>query len=304
LEKRLAAKLVESAPAILVDNVNGVALKSAMLASVITESPAEIRILGKTQMTKLNSTALFFVTGNGLQISEDLARRFIEVRFDAGTEDPEARPFDGDIVTEVLERRADLLAAALTIWRWGRVDASLARGKPLGGFEKWSQWVGDPLRALGCQDPVERISEAKASDPRRQRTSEIFHILWERHGDHPVFIKELHEDVRAVIDPQGRGRQFLTSAIRNMEGTRAAGFMLTCQRTGRQVGNCDLLAAQASLNIPTVAKSIGTIGGIGPKASRSITPMPPMPPMLTTTPAEKDGLPKLSLKILSRLPMA
>jgi hypothetical protein len=69
LEKRLAAKLVESAPAILVDNVNGVALKSAMLASVITESPAEIRILGKTQMTKLNSTALFFVTGNGLRIS-------------------------------------------------------------------------------------------------------------------------------------------------------------------------------------------------------------------------------------------
>jgi hypothetical protein len=72
--------------------VNGVALKSAMLASAITESPAEIRILGKTQMTKLNSTALFFVTGNGLRISEDLARRFIEVRFDAGTEDLEARP--------------------------------------------------------------------------------------------------------------------------------------------------------------------------------------------------------------------
>ena len=53
-----------------------------------------------------------------------------------------------------------------------------------------------------------------------------------------------------------------------------------------------------------VPYGIGTIGGIGPKASRSITPTPPMPPMLTTTPAEKDGLPKLSLKILSRLPMA
>jgi hypothetical protein len=33
----------------------------------------------------------------------------------------------------------------------------LARGKPLGGFEKWSQWARDPLLALGCQDPVERI---------------------------------------------------------------------------------------------------------------------------------------------------
>jgi hypothetical protein len=51
-----------------------------------------------------------------------------------------------------------------------------------------------------------------------------------------VFIKDLHEDVRAVIDPQGRGRQFLTSAIRNMEGTRAAGFMLTCQRAAGKWG--------------------------------------------------------------------
>jgi hypothetical protein len=66
-------------------------------------------------MSKLNSTALIFVTGNGLRISEDLARRFIEIRFDAGTEDPEARPFKGDILAEVTERRVELLAAVLTI---------------------------------------------------------------------------------------------------------------------------------------------------------------------------------------------
>ena len=107
-----------------------------------------------------------------------------------------------------------------------------------------------PVAGLGCQDPVERISEAKASDPRRQRTSETFHIWWERHGAHPVFIKELHEDVRAVIDPQGRGRQFLTSAIRKMEGTRAAGFMLTCQRPAGKWGT-----ATYSLSKTTEPKS-------------------------------------------------
>ena len=34
-----------------------------------------------------------FLTGNGLTVSEDLARRFVAVDFDARTEDPEARPF-------------------------------------------------------------------------------------------------------------------------------------------------------------------------------------------------------------------
>jgi hypothetical protein len=236
LEKRLAAKLIESSPAVLVDNVNGATLKSAMLASIITERPAEIRILGKTQMRKINPAALILVTGNGLRISEDLARRFLEVRFDAGIEDPEARPFHGDIVAEVTERRIDLLAAVLTIWRWGRVELGLPRGKPFGNFEQWGRWVRDPLLALGCRDPVDRVAEMKSRDPRRQRTAEIFHIWWERHGDHAVAIKNLHEDVRAAIDPQGRGRQFLESVIRSMEGTRAAGFVLTCQRPAGKWG--------------------------------------------------------------------
>jgi len=38
------------------------------------------------------------------------------------------------------------------------------------------------------------------------------------------------EDVRRLIDPQGRGRQFVASAVENMVGTRVAGLTLTVQR--------------------------------------------------------------------------
>ena len=206
LEKRLAAKLIESGPAILLDNVNGAALKSNLLASAISERPAEIRLLGKTEMATLNPSAFIVITGNGLRVSEDLARRFIEARFDARTEDPESRPFDGDVVAEMFERRAELLAACLTIWRWG-LQTNVRRGKPLGSFEQWARWCRDPLLALGCQDAVERIAEAKANDPRRQRTAEIFKAWWHVHGGNAVTVNDLDQSVLAMINPHGRSRR-------------------------------------------------------------------------------------------------
>ena len=57
LDKRLASDLIEAAPILFLDNVNGTILRSDILASVLTERPARIRALGRTQMVTLNSTA-------------------------------------------------------------------------------------------------------------------------------------------------------------------------------------------------------------------------------------------------------
>jgi hypothetical protein len=163
LDKRLAAELVEAQPALFLDNANGVALRSDTLASVLTERPARVRLLGQTRMVPLNSTASIAVTGKGLTVSEDLARRFICCELDARCEDPESRPFPAGFPNDIEQRRGEFLAAALTIWRWGRQNATaLQRGKPLGSFETWAQWCRDPLLALGCRDPVERIEALKA----------------------------------------------------------------------------------------------------------------------------------------------
>jgi hypothetical protein len=180
-------------------------------------------------MVPLNACAFTILTGNGLTVSEDLARRFIAVDFDPKTEDPEARPFMIDIRAEVMKRRRELLAAVLTIWRWGRLDTSIPKGQALGSFEQWCRWVRDPLLALGCQDPVERISEAKERDGRRQAITDLFGIWWERHQDWPVAARDLHEDVKHAADPQGRGRQYLASYLEKLTGTRMAGFVLTRQ---------------------------------------------------------------------------
>jgi hypothetical protein len=229
LEKRIAAELIEGSPALFLDNLNNTAFKSNLLASAITERPARVRLLGRSQMVPLNASAFVILTGNGLTVSEDLARRFLAVDFDARTEDPETRRFASDIRIEVTRRRAELLAALLTIWRWGRIAMNIKPGIALGSFAQWCMWVRDPLLALGCQDPVERVSEAKQRDGHRQTVADLFAIWWDKHQDHPVALRELHDDVKQALDPQGRGRQYVSSQAEKLAGTRMAGFVFTRQ---------------------------------------------------------------------------
>ena len=162
------------------------------------------------------------------------------------------------------------MAALLTIWRWGRIATDIEAGLPLGSFEQWCRWVRDPLLALGCQDPVERVSEAKERDGRRQAVAELFAIWWEKHRDQPIAVRQLHDDVKQAADPQGRGRQYLASQLEKLAGTRMAGFVLTRQAPAGKWG-----AATYALQKTGARRTIGTIGGIG-------SPMPPMVPMSTT----------------------
>src|SRR5262249_39650323 len=159
--------------------------------------------LGETRMVPLNSTAFVAVTGNGLTVTEDLARRFFLFELDARCEDPETPPFTAGVLDDIRRPPAELLTAALTIWRWGRQTAGdLERGKPFGSFEVWSEWCRDPLLMLGCCDPVDRIEAIKTNDPRRQRVAELFRAWWEYHGRAPVKANNLAEPVKAIADPQ------------------------------------------------------------------------------------------------------
>ena len=79
LDKRLTAELIGAAPSLMLDNCNSTALRSDTLASVLTERPARVRLLGVSEMVPLNCTAFIVITGNGLSVSEDLARRFLNV---------------------------------------------------------------------------------------------------------------------------------------------------------------------------------------------------------------------------------
>jgi hypothetical protein len=183
----------------------------------------------------LTTNAFIIVTGNAVRISEDLARRFLEVSLDARCENPEQRPFHEDFSASIKEHRADLLAAVLTIWRWGR-QTSLRPGMPLGNFERWASWCRDPLLALGCVDPVQRAADIKSEDPLRQQIFEFLQAWYAQHGSKPTKLRDLDRKVRDLI---GGSRQKFATFVRNLEGARAGGFVVTITKPQGKWGVAD-----------------------------------------------------------------
>ena len=191
----------------------------------------------------------------------------------------ELRPFAAGFLKRIEHRRAELLAAALTIWRWGRQNADrLTRGKPLGSYETWAEWCRDPLLTLGCSDPVERIEALKANDPRRQRLGDLFRTWWEYHAAEIMKANDLAEPVKAIADPQGRGRQYLATFLSTLAGTRAAGFVLTRQEpAGKWTAATYQLTEAAAPTTTTGHRTYRTDGPKATAAQSGVGPMDPMP---------------------------
>ena len=78
-----------------------------------------------------------------------------------------------------------------------------------------------PATPRGFKD----AASLKANDSRRQRIADLFCTWWQHHGPTPVKANQLAEPVSAIIDPHGRGRQYLATS--GLAGTHAAGFVLT-----------------------------------------------------------------------------
>lgn len=71
------------------------------------------------------------------------------------------------------------------------MGTALPAGRAWGSFTDWARWCRDPLLALGCADPVQRVADAKAKAPRRQHAIFTFAAWWEAHGDRPMAVSDL-----------------------------------------------------------------------------------------------------------------
>jgi hypothetical protein len=216
LEKRIGTMLMRGDPVILLDNLNNTLLRSPQLESCLTEPLVSVRIFGKLEMQDIRTVALVILTGNGLQVSGDGARRYLYPTIEPPVDNPEQREYRPGYLDDIFARRAELLSDALTIWRWGRQQPDLKRGTPFGSYERWAAWVRDPLLALGCADPVDAITEVRERDPARVNLIALFEA-WVAHHGGWVKADELDYQVKWLID----------------EKTRAASIRQTPQRTDR-----------------------------------------------------------------------
>jgi hypothetical protein len=163
-EKRLGAAVIAGQPVIALDNVNG-GIGGDALCQIIERPVVDVRILGRSELARVESRSTVYFTGNNLQIVGDATRRILLARLDANMERPELRQFGGNPVATVLADRGRYVAAALTVLRAYVAAGSPGRARRLASFEGWSDTVRSALIWLGRADPVATMEVARAEDP-------------------------------------------------------------------------------------------------------------------------------------------
>jgi hypothetical protein len=200
--KRLTAKLRQMPTLVLIDNLRHT-LDSGALAAVLTAPFWEDRILGISEMARLPIRCLWIATGNNPECSNEMARRLVRIRMDAGVDQPwRGRTFrHPDLMGWVRANRGRLVAACLTLCR-----AWIAAGRPrgvrsIGGFEAWAQVMGGVLDVAGVAGFLGNLDEMlAAADAEGAMWHGFVAAWWGRFGSAEVGIVDLYA-VAIQVEP-------------------------------------------------------------------------------------------------------
>jgi hypothetical protein len=194
-DKRITALLMQGRSIICIDNLKGM-LQSAALDSTLTSDEKEGRVLGYSKMVKVANRATWLATGNNIKLGGDLARRCYRIRLDPQVSRPWMRTGfkHDDLATWVLEHRAELIGAILTLAR-----AWFLAGKPLdpqipalGTFTNWARMLGGILKFVGIPDFLGNLEKLYQEADEDSAQWEIFLQAWHEHfGEAGVKISEV-----------------------------------------------------------------------------------------------------------------
>jgi putative DNA primase/helicase len=156
LRKRITSLALAGTPTVLLDNLSG-SVGSDVLASAITSTSWEDRLLGRSEMVSLPLRTVWLLTGNNLGFTKTFGRRVVPIDLDAKVEHPEDRTnfkFP-NLLAHIHRNRPRYVAAALTILRGFVVAGKPPHGKSrLGSFEAWDDLVRSAVVWAGLDDPA------------------------------------------------------------------------------------------------------------------------------------------------------
>ncbi len=188
--KRITAKLLNAPAALLVDNIN-LALDSAALASALTATEYEDRMLGRNETLRLTVRCVWVATANNPTMTTEIARRCVRIRLQPDTDRPYELPataFHHPQLGEWAEtHRTELVHAALTLGR-----AWIAAGRPrsclaLGSYEHWAAVMGGILDVAGIPGFLANRAEFyEASDLEGNVWRNFVAAWWEKFAEQEV----------------------------------------------------------------------------------------------------------------------
>lgn len=221
-EKRIVATLIAGYPMMSIDNCTR-PLRGAALCQLVERPLVEFRVLGKSKKLRAEPRVTAFATGNNLVIADDLTRRSIVGRLDAGMEQPYLRKFKRNPFADIIAHRGRYIAAALTIVRAYQVAGRPGRLPPLASFNEWSDCVRSALVWLGCTDPVVTTQAAHQNDPNRQQAGALFEA-WER--VYGLDTEKRAVEVAGTTDPDLREALLDLAGMKNEVSVQHLGYWL------------------------------------------------------------------------------
>ena len=190
LEKRITAALLAGRQVIHLDNVRR--LESPSLEAVLTTTLWEGRRLGKSEMVRAPNNATWLATGNNVEMSDEMNRRTVLIRLDAGVEAPEERSgFKHPLPAWAIEHRGDLVSACLSIvMHW--IDAGKPRSDAnLGRFEEWAAVMGGVLGVSGVSGFLGNRGAQRVQDSESREWVVLCQAWWEMFEALPVTAKDV-----------------------------------------------------------------------------------------------------------------
>lgn len=182
--KRIVSTLIAADPVVLFDNISQ-PLQDDTLCKVLTQPQLDDRLLSTMTNLKLPTCTTWLGTGVNLVVKgRDMVRRTQKCRIDPDMERPEEREFGYVLRDYVMQQRAKLVAAGLTIMRAYIHAGCPEQGiKPYGGFEEWATIVRAPLVWLDCGDPCGSREDTEDTDPDREKLVNLHNALASRFKD-------------------------------------------------------------------------------------------------------------------------
>jgi putative DNA primase/helicase len=229
--KRLDAMMLCGDPLIAIDNVEA-PLEGAVLCQMLTQTARRIRVMGTHQVVTVPCVQLITATGCNLTLRGDIVRRVIICRLDAGTDRPELRVIDQDLIAETTANRREIVGDLITVMfayqRAGHPDTGVS---PMGGFGAWSRMVRQALIWAGEVDPCGSMDRTRGDDPSWQNLTLVVGAWHAAFRENAVTAAEAVE--RAGEDANLREALTAVCKRRGVLDTIALGYWLRAHRDKR-----------------------------------------------------------------------
>lgn len=187
--KILDTESLAGSPYILFDDCNGF-LKSPTLNAFLTASTWTGRRMNTQQKFAVPKIATVFLTGNNLEVTPDVARRFLHCRMTTDEADPQARKIEKTFSDEWLERpevRAQLLAALWSIVREWDAAGRPGSNRVIRGYEPWSATFAAMVQFAGFGCPLEALPVEESGNSELADMTALIAHLAEGIDDHTEF---------------------------------------------------------------------------------------------------------------------